>query len=167
VPPTNGDDTSALDERVSTGGSCNGCRRTLPSPSCSITARYRRRAGTTGPDRSCRCPIRRAADPPGLAVPFRLAALLGDDLADFARAERLYLEARAQPGAAAREDAIANALIDLCHRTGNGGRLMAEFARYAERHRGRPEGTAAKRRLMELKEDGRGGGGAGDPSGTG
>jgi hypothetical protein len=42
---------------------------------------------------------------------------------------------------------------------------MAEFARYAERHRGRPEGTAAKRRLMELKEDVAGD--AGDSSGTG
>jgi hypothetical protein len=96
---------------------------------------------------------RLAADPALLAVRFRLAALLRDDLGDFARAERLYLEARAQPGAGAREDAIANALIDLYQRTGNRGRLMAEFAHYSERHRGRPQGEAAKRRLMELKED--------------
>lgn len=96
---------------------------------------------------------RLAADPAALAVRFRLAALLRDELGDFVRAEHLYLEARAQPGAAAREDAIANALIDLYQRTGNRGRLMAEFARYAERHRGRPEGAAAKRRLMELKQD--------------
>ena len=44
-------------------------------------------------------------------------------------------------------------MIDLYQRTGNRGRLMAEFARYAERHRGRPQGEAAKRRLMELKGD--------------
>jgi hypothetical protein len=96
---------------------------------------------------------RLAADPAALAVRFRLAALLRDDLGDFARTEQLYLDARAQPGAAAREDAIANGLIDLYHRTGNRGRLMAEFARYAERHKSRPEGAAAKRRLMELKAD--------------
>jgi len=97
---------------------------------------------------------RLAADPAVLAVRFRLAALVRDDLGDVARAERLYLDARTQPGAEAREDAIANALIDLYQWTGNRGRLMAEFARYAERHRGRPGGAAAKRRLMELKEDG-------------
>lgn len=94
---------------------------------------------------------RLAHDPDDLAVRFHLAALLRDHLADFAAAERLYREGRAQPSGRQHEEAIANRLIDLFERTGARGPLMVEYAKYADRHRGTPQGDAAKRRLLELK----------------
>jgi hypothetical protein len=97
----------------------------------------------------------RLADrPDDLAIRFKLAGVLRDHLADPDGAARLYLEARARPSGVRHEDAIANALIDLYERTGKRGRLMVEYARFAQRRPGTPAGAAARRRLAELKEDG-------------
>ncbi|MGE0554963.1 MAG: hypothetical protein AB7R55_16150, partial [Gemmatimonadales bacterium] len=96
---------------------------------------------------------RLAENPDDLPVRLHLAALVRDRQADYAAAERLYLEGRSWPGADARADTFANLLIDLYQKTGNRGRLIVELARYAERHRGTPAGLGAKRRLDELKAE--------------
>jgi hypothetical protein len=92
------------------------------------------------------------AAPTSQAIRFALAALHRDHRQDFQAAERLYLEIRAADPSGAREDSVSNALIDLYERTGNRGRLMAEYARLAARHGNRGPGAAAKRRLAELKQ---------------
>ena len=97
---------------------------------------------------------RLATRPDDLAIRFKLAGVLRDHLADPDGAARLYLEARARPSGVRHADTIANALIDLYQRTGNRGRLMAEYARFAQRRAGTPAGAAARRRLAELKEGG-------------
>jgi len=94
---------------------------------------------------------RLADHPDDLAIRFKLASVLRDHLGDAAGAERLYLEGRGRPSGAAAVDAIANALIDLYERTGNRGRLMVEYARFAQRPQGTAAGGAARRGLAELK----------------
>ena len=94
-----------------------------------------------------------AAEPNDLDARLALAALIRDHARDSARAERLFLEARARMPTPAQEYAIANALIDLYHRTGQSGREMAELARFADRYRGSDGGNRARQALRRLKQE--------------
>jgi tetratricopeptide (TPR) repeat protein len=80
-----------------------------------------------------------------------LAGLLREHLGDPAKAERVYLEARARRPPPNIEFSIANSLIDLYHRTGQHGRELAELARFAERFRGTPEGARAREAIARIK----------------
>jgi hypothetical protein len=95
---------------------------------------------------------RLADDPGSIPVRLALAALHRDHRRDDAAAERVLLEVRALDRAGRAERTVSNALIDLYERTGRRGRLMAEYARFAARNPGTPEGQAAQRRLRELKQ---------------
>lgn len=93
-----------------------------------------------------------AAEPNDLDARLALAALVRDHARDSARAEHLFLEARALGPTPPQEYAIANALIDLYQRTGQTGRQMAELARFADRYRGTDGGNRAREALRRLKE---------------
>jgi tetratricopeptide (TPR) repeat protein len=93
-----------------------------------------------------------AADPDDLDARLALAVLIRDHGRDSARAERLFLEARGRSPTPSQEYAIANALIDLYHRTGESGREMAELARFADCYRGTDGGNRAREALRRLKE---------------
>lgn len=94
---------------------------------------------------------RLAADPGSVPVRFALAALHRDHRRDDQQAARLLHEIRRLDHSGGWEDAVANALIDLYERTGDRGRLMAEYARLASRRAGTAAGEAARRRLAELR----------------
>jgi tetratricopeptide (TPR) repeat protein len=93
------------------------------------------------------------SSPADLDARLALAALVRDHAGDPARAERLFLEARAQGPTAAQEFAIANALIDLYRDTAQRGREMTELARFAERYRETEAGRKAKAALNRLKRE--------------
>jgi len=80
-----------------------------------------------------------------------LAALWRDHLKDPAMAEKLYLEARSRRPPASFDFAIANALIDLYHHTGQRGRELAELARFADRFRNTPDGARARQAIARIK----------------
>jgi hypothetical protein len=94
-----------------------------------------------------------AAVPDDLDARLALAALVRDHTDDSGRAERLFLEARTRRPTPAQEFAIANALIDLYHRTGQRGREMAELSRFADRHHRSDGGDRAREALRRLKEE--------------
>jgi hypothetical protein len=93
-----------------------------------------------------------AARPDDDEARLALAGLLATHLADPEGAERLY-RAVIDRGVNPRAQWVAgNALIDLFRSTGQRGRLMAELARFADRHRDTAAGAAAKRELLALKD---------------
>lgn len=94
------------------------------------------------------------SEPDDLDARLALAALVRDHLRDSARAERIFLEARAGKPTPAQQFAIANALIDLYQRTGQQGREMAELARFADQYRDTDGGNRAREALRRLKADG-------------
>lgn len=92
--------------------------------------------------------------PEDLDARLALAALVRDHRRDPARAERLFLEARAGRPTRDQEFTIANALIDLYRTTGQAGREMTELARFAERYDGTEAGRPAREALRRLKAAG-------------
>lgn len=92
--------------------------------------------------------------PEDLDARLALAALVRDHHRDPARAERLFLEARAGRPTRDQEFTIANALIDLYRTTGQAGREMTELARFAERYDGTEAGRRAREALRRLKAAG-------------
>jgi tetratricopeptide (TPR) repeat protein len=85
------------------------------------------------------------------AARLALAELSARHLGDPASAERLYREVLARQGSDGARWKAGNGLIDLFRATGQRGRLMVELARFADRYRGTPAGTAARRELDALK----------------
>ncbi|HEU5218239.1 MAG TPA: DUF4031 domain-containing protein, partial [Gemmatimonadales bacterium] len=94
-----------------------------------------------------------ASAPEDLDARLALAVLIRDHGRDPDRAEVLFLEVRRLSPTPAQEYAIANALIDLYHRTGNIGREMVELARFADRYRDSDGGNRARDALRRLKAD--------------
>lgn len=92
--------------------------------------------------------------PEDLDARLALAALVRDHRRDPARAEQLFLAARARTPTRDQEFTIANALIDLYRSTGQVGREMAELARFAERYDGTEAGRQAREALRRLKAAG-------------
>ena len=96
---------------------------------------------------------RRIRETPRSAT-LRLAlATLYQRSGDRENAVRSLLEVRAMGGAEQTETLVSNALIDLYEAIGDRAKLVAEYARFADRHRGTSAARAAKRRLAELKAE--------------
>jgi tetratricopeptide (TPR) repeat protein len=90
--------------------------------------------------------------PESAPLRFALAALY-QQTGDLENAARVLLEIRAMAGADQTETRVSNGLIDLYEKQSDRGRLIGEYARFADRHRGTKAALRAKERLAELKAD--------------
>ncbi|HEX5005003.1 MAG TPA: hypothetical protein VFV65_06790 [Gemmatimonadales bacterium] len=103
-----------------------------------------------------------AAVPDDTAAMVALGRLLAGPLGDPDGAVEAYRAARKTPRAAEWERVVTTDLMDLYQRTGEGGKLRVELARFAAAARGTRAGEAALARLRGLKrEDDPGGAGGG------
>lgn len=92
-----------------------------------------------------------AESPEDTAALVALGRLLAGPLGDPDGAVEAYRAARKTPRAAEWERVVTTDLVDLYERTGDGGRLRVELARFAAAARGTRAGEAARGRLHNLK----------------
>ena len=89
--------------------------------------------------------------PEDLNARFNLAWIHWKHRADPPAAERIYLAIRTGSASPSAQQRASNLLIELYRETGRRDRLLVELARFADQHRGTPEGESTRRYLRELK----------------
>ena len=94
-----------------------------------------------------------AESPDDTAALVALGRLLAGPLGDTEGAVEAYRAARKTPQAAMWERVVTTDLMDLYERTGEGGKLRVELARFAAASKGTRAGEAALARLHNLKQE--------------